>query len=115
LKSELQKFLSEKKGKLLPLLIIPIAVLLIVFGGGGESDDNVTPEDELAAVCSEMEGVGECRVMVTYKDGEVFAVAVICEGAESPKTRQKIVELVTSVYGIGSNRVTVQKLGGTKK
>lgn len=109
--SDLKKFINEKRGKLLPLLVIPVAVLLIVLGSGIESQPaQSTPEDELAAVCSEIEGVGECRVMVTYKDGEVFAVAVICEGAENIRTRERIIELITSVYGIGSNRVTVHKL-----
>lgn len=111
MKSELQKFISERKAGLLPLLIIPVAVLLIVLGSGEKEVSERTPGDELAAVCSEMEGVGECRVMVTYREGEVYAVAVICEGAESLKTKEKIIELVTSIYGIGSNRVTVQKLG----
>ncbi len=112
MKSDLLKFINERKGKLLPLLVIPFAVLLIVFGGSESEPAEPTPGDELAAVCSEIDGVGECRVLVTYKDGEVYAVAVICEGAESLKTKEKIIELVTSIYGIGSNRVTVQKLNG---
>jgi hypothetical protein len=110
LNSNLKKFIDEKRGKLLPLLIIPIAVLLIVFGSSESQSAEPSPEDELAAVCSEIEGVGECRVMVTYKDGEVYAVAVICRGADDIKTKERIVELITSVYGIGSNRVTVHKL-----
>lgn len=110
MKSELKKLINEKRGKLLPLLVIPIAVLLIVLGSGESQSTEPSPEDELASVCSEIEGVGECRVMVTYKDGEVYAVAVICRGADDIKTRERVVELITSVYGIGSNRVTVHKL-----
>ena len=52
--------------------------------------------------------------MISYREGEVFAVAILCEGAESPKVRQKLTELVCSIYGIGSNRVTIQPLAKGK-
>jgi hypothetical protein len=52
--------------------------------------------------------------MISYRDGEVFAVAILCEGAESPRVQKKLTELVCSMYGIGSNRVTIQPLAKGK-
>ena len=74
-------------------------------------------EERIAELCSSVDGVGECLVMVTFvtdesgeMTGKVFSVAVICEGADSITVRARITELITSLYGIGANRVSVTKL-----
>ena len=41
---------------------------------------------------------------------EVFSVAVICEGADDVSVRARLTELITSLYGIGANRVSIVKL-----
>lgn len=111
MKSEIKEFFRSGKHGGVILLAVTVSVLLIVFGGGEKEKETVKgAEDELREVCSMVEGVGECRVMITYKDNEVYAVAVICEGAGDPKTEMRIVDLITSLYGIGSNRVSVKPL-----
>lgn len=109
---DILKFLKDQKGKLL-LLIIPVALLLIVIGSGEDTTTEPNQDGQLAELCSSVDGVGECRVMVTYRDGEVYAVAIICEGAENPKTRERLLDIITSIYGIGSNRVTIQRLNSS--
>ena len=94
---------------LVVLGIIVLAVLLIP-ARGSEKTEALGEEEKLEALCSRIEGVGECHVMVTYREGEVYAVAIVCSGADDPKVRAKLVELVTSVYGIGANRVSIQPL-----
>lgn len=111
MRSDIKDFLRSGKWNSVILLLFAVCILLITLGGTRDSEKTSTEaDDELSEVCSMMEGVGECRVMMTYKDGEVFAVAVICEGADDPKTEMRIVELITSLYGIGSNRVSVKPL-----
>jgi hypothetical protein len=63
-------------------------------------------------MCSLIEGVGECRVMMTYRpdDEGVYAVLVLCDGGESVSVREKITSLFCSLYGIGSHRVEIQRL-----
>ena len=63
-------------------------------------------------MCSMTEGVGECRVMITYSaDGKsVYGVAVLCEGAESPEVRANVTELLASLFGIGANRISILKI-----
>lgn len=89
--------------------------LILIFSSGGEATKAEPDEaEELAELCSSISEVGECRVKISYRDGEVFAVAILCEGAESPRVQKKLTELVCSMYGIGSNRVTIQPLAKGK-
>ena len=94
-------------------VVLIIGFLMILLGNismGGKGAD--TEEDRIAEICAVTEGVGECRVMVTYSsDGEkVYAVAVLCEGAGSAEVRGSITRMICSLYGLGANRVTVAQL-----
>ena len=108
------KFLrTQGKGQLLALVIcIGVGLLLLGIGRGGtEQTRSTTLEEDTAALCSMVSGVGECRVMITYTaDDRVYAVAVLCEGGQSDEVRREIVNLTCSLFGIGSNRVSVLKL-----
>ena len=69
------------------------------------------PEAQLSELCSSIDGVGRCRVALTFGEGEeVYAVAVLCDGAENAKVRSKVCELISSLYGIGYNRISVLKI-----
>lgn len=94
--------------------ILVLGLLLILLGSVGNKTKTATVSEEsrTAEMCSLIEGVGECRVMMTYREGseEVYAVLVLCEGGESVVVREKITSLFCSLYGIGSHRVEIQKL-----
>lgn len=107
--------LSSFKPSLKIGVVLLVGLLLILLSGiGGEKAAEAAGEEERAAeMCSLIEGVGECRVMMTYRQGEeqqVYAVLVLCEGGESVEVREKITSLFTSLYGIGSHRVEIQRL-----
>jgi hypothetical protein len=67
-----------------------------------------------------VEGVGECRVIITYTtvgdsyyqsaSKKVYAVAISCEGAKRVGVKANLTELVSSMFGIGTNRVSVLPL-----
>ena len=83
-------------------------------------------ENELEKLCSSIDGVGKCSVTIsfskgaesTYKSGKltetkpprILGVAVACKGADSPRVRQALSELFTSLFDIPSNRVAILKL-----
>jgi len=83
-------------------------------------------EGELEDACSRIEGVGSCRVIVTFERGAentyksgvlveskpptVMGVTVICRGADSASVRTAITGMMTSLFDIGANRVAVMKL-----
>lgn len=101
------------------ILVASLAVFLIFYGMRDEkSASQITSgetEQRIAELCSSVDGVGECRVMVTFEngadDGRVYSVVVVCEGADEVRVRREVKELVTTLFGIGSNRVSVIKLG----
>ena len=108
-----RSFLSHSGKAPKAAAILLLGALLIILGNaelGGQKD--AREEEKIAEICSVPEGVGECRVMVTYSpNGEsVYAVAVLCEGAESAAVRGRITEMICALYGIGSHRVSVMKL-----
>ena len=110
-------FKSERMRTLLPLIVLGCALLILpsFFKKGEEVISEPDGEARLYEMCSMVEGVGECRVMVTYEGESVYAVAVLCDGAGSVAVRERLVELICSLYGIGANRVAVLELGGEAK
>lgn len=98
--------------KISAALLIGAILILIVFLLFPGEEKRAEGTDELTELCSEIEGVGECRVSVSYKNGgeEVYAVAIVCEGADDPYVRARLVELFSSLYGIGANRISVLKI-----
>lgn len=109
----IRDFLSGDKAatRLVGLVVIGLALILLaafIPSNGGSTEAAGGEEGRLCQVLSSMDGVGECVVMLTYDaDGGVYAAAVLCEGAESLAVRQGVISLVTSLYGIGSNRVEI--------
>ena len=107
----------KKQDKGLVMIVVGAIILALIVIAMGDGDTE-TPNDDkrdaaaLEELCSQIEGVGECHIMVTYKGGEVYAVAVVCRGADDPLVRQRLTELITSVYGIGANRVSIQPMSG---
>ena len=106
--NNLKQLLGSKGGSLIIVLIL-LATVILVFPSASSTDKEEAAdlETKTAKLCSSVSGVGECRVMLTYRDGEVYAVAVVCRGAESASVRRDITELVTSLFGIGTNRVEI--------
>ncbi len=50
---------------------------------------------------------GETALVVSIKCPEILGVAVICDGGSSSVIKSEITQLVTSLFGIGSDRVYV--------
>jgi hypothetical protein len=102
------ELLGKKQGTvILLLLLLALAIFLLPSGGDGDKENTADLESKTAELCSSVSGVGECRVMLTYRDDEVYAVAVVCEGANSTSVRRDITELISSLFGIGANRVQI--------
>ena len=107
-------FLSGRSARKKFLLIAIVGVMLIMLGSLPAREAKETEpglEARVASICSSTEGVGDARVMITYsQDGEVYAVAVLCEGADSVTVRERITGLVCSLFGIGAHRISILKI-----
>ena len=115
---EIREFLSSE-GRSVWLVGLMLVGIVLLFIGSNSSSGEVgvkSEEARAAEMCAMMDGVGECRVMMTYRpdSNEVYAVLVLCDGAESVAVREKITSLFTSLYGIGAHRVEVEKLNEIK-
>lgn len=117
--SSFMSFLRGKRAAALFAALLVVGALLILPSWGGEkSDGALTDEERLAALFSSIEGVGECRVYITYSpssyssSSRVESVAVVCRGASSVAVRSELVEIIASLYGIGANRISVSKMKG---
>ena len=110
-------FLRSKSSFKIALLLIAGLVLIALGGLTERADSNTSKsseEDSAAQMCAMVDGVGDCRIMMTYRntDGEsrVYAVAVFCDGADNAEVRSDVTELICSLYGIGAHRVKVVRL-----
>ena len=103
-------FIKKNKTALIFILIFLIGVLLLCLPRGEEADTAQNEEERVAQLCSGIEGVGDCSVLLNIKEGDVISAAVLCDGADSPEVVANIKKLISSLYGIGYNKVTVLKL-----
>ena len=83
-------------------------------------------EEEVAAMCSAVDGVGKCKVFITFERGEqttykgsallevkppkVLGVTVVCRGAESSRVRSDLTNMLSALFDIGANRIAILKL-----
>ena len=111
------RYLKDKRSVWLAAIVLALGLILIFIGsrendgtsgGGGE-------EERLAEICSGIAGVGECRVILYYSpadgkdDGRIESVIVVCEGADSMDVRLRLTEMLASFFGIGTNRIKIEK------
>ena len=89
------------------LLLLGVILMLIPTESGKEGRDE---EMRVSELCAGVAGVGRCSVMLNIKEGEIVSAAVLCDGADSPRVESEIKELLSSLYGIGYNRISVLKI-----
>lgn len=106
-------FLRAGGGSPKLLLVLILGAALILIGSLGGTDEKSAPDTEtrVAEMCALAEGVGRCEVMLTYgSDGEVESALVLCDGGDLPSVRARVTDMVSSLFGIGTNRIRVQKI-----
>ena len=135
---KLKILFKEKYRLIFVVLVAAVGMALVLFSLGGTKEEEIEKssqslaeykaelEKELESACSSIRGVGRCEVIVTFSRGaentykgtnlieskppEVMGVSVICEGADSDEVRAGIVGMMSSLFSIGTNRVSVMKL-----
>lgn len=121
--SDILNGLIKDKGRVLLIaLCVLVGIVLLVIGASSASSEQTadTVEERLEELCSSLSGVGQCRVMVTYKEREVGygkqsertveSVAIVCKGADRASVRSELTSLLSSLFGIGTNRIHISKM-----
>ena len=71
-----------------------------------ESDDNSSSHDSEIVIYESQNGV-DSGLVLCIRSPDILGVAVVCEGGESSVVKAEITKLITSLFGIGSDRVYV--------
>lgn len=114
----------KERGVIKIILVVLIGIVLLILGTGAATGTAIDEADDLEVrleeLCSSLVGVGKCRVMLTYErsgtrygaveERRVESVAIVCRGADSAKVRSELTTLLTSLFGIGSHRISISKM-----
>ena len=71
-----------------------------------ESDGNSSSHDSEIVIYESQNGV-DSGLVLSIRSPDIIGVAVVCEGGESSVVKAEITKLITSLFGIGSDRVYV--------
>ncbi len=75
----------------------------------GDTKDVNRDSDRRPSILSDGNG-GEAPVVVKTIYPEFLGAAVVCDGADNPKVRMYITDVISSLTGITSDRITVIKM-----
>ena len=104
-------FLKKNRWAFLLILLVIAGALLLILSNNMENKTSVgSDEERIASVISGIDGAGRAEVVINKKEGEIISCAVICEGGDSERVVSEVKALISSLYGIGYNRISVLKL-----
>ena len=124
----MNKHIFNKKKNYLFLMLL-IGVVLLVFSSGfsnskeAGNSKNAQQEYELSeerceerivSILKQLDGIRDASVMVTLDQipsskerPHIRGVAIVCHGNETPDLRLKVVMLVSSAFGVTSDKIYV--------
>lgn len=131
-RNDLITFFKGKKRLTFILILLSVGLLLVALSSVNKTEVTDSAdlseykeelEERLERLCSEVDGVGRCTVMVTFSRGEentykgskltesrppeVLGVTVVCDGGDNATVRARLTEMLSALFGIGSNRIAV--------
>lgn len=69
-----------------------------------KDSDSVSTDTEIVLF---EENDNDTGLIISVKNPDILGVAVVCEGGDNAVVKSEITQLITSLFGIGSNRVYV--------
>jgi stage III sporulation protein AG len=127
----LEKLHKPSRTDCLIFILLGVLVLIIAVPTGSEEQKTVSEVDsgeeveypdsvqeQLAAILSKMEGVGQVRVMISFSDEkqlQVEGVVVVAEGGDSPQVETRIRDAVMSLFDVEAHKVIVVKMSGQEE
>lgn len=110
-------FVKSNKAVIIIVVLIIVLVGTIYFTGKSENKDASSPtystvqktdtELRLEKLLSSIEGVGDTEVMVRETEGKISGVVIVCQGAESITTKNKIINAVSVALNIDKKNIAI--------
>ena len=108
------EYIKRDKRAVLCVLLLFFGFLFLIIGSFGDSNESdVTArseEDKIRELCASVDGVGECYVTLNYEGDNVVSIVVLCEGGESVSVKKRLSDILVTLYGIGYNRIMIDRL-----
>ena len=135
--SGITRYIKENKRIILIALFALVGIFFVIISSSSGGDEvekkEITLDEymelleaEIESLCSDVDGVGSCRVFITFERGvqdtykgsniieskppRVLGVTVVCRGGDSDAVRSSVTEMICALFDIGYNRVAVLKL-----
>ncbi|MBQ1210311.1 MAG: hypothetical protein IIX68_00725 [Clostridia bacterium] len=132
----LSEWIKGDKGRRLIVLVGLLGMGLILLSQFWPDKEPSTPasaddyaavlEQRLVEMVSSVEGVGDCRVLVTLDSGTEYiytaqdtlvaerypavrGVVIVCDGGDRPEVCERVIEVVTTALNVSKRRVCVTK------
>jgi hypothetical protein len=107
-------YIKKDKRALLCLILFLLGFALLIIGsldkGGDEGNTSVGEEEKIKSLCMSVDGVGECRVTLTYEGECVAGIVVLCDGGDRVSVQKRLSDMLVTLYDIGYNRVRIDRL-----
>lgn len=92
--------------------LICCAVLCLFLGA--REEQTATEESRISRVLSTISGAGKVEVAVYYEDSIPCGAVIVADGADDVAIRLQLISAVTTLLGIGQNRVAVYEREGSR-
>lgn len=101
----------KKDGWILAALLFCVALCLML---GTQGEGASSEESRISRVLSAIEGAGTVEVAVYYEDSLPCGAVVVAEGAGDVGVQLRLVSAVTTLLGIGQDRVAIYEREGKR-
>ncbi len=101
----------KKDGWILAALLFCVALCMML---GTQGSSTSSEESRISRVLSAIEGAGNVEVAVYYEDSLPCGAVVVAEGAGDVAVQLRLVSAVTTLLGIGQDRVAIYEREGKR-
>ena len=116
-----KKLLGNKKNQWVILLLVGLLLVVIAIPAkpSHETDTSFEVADEsnvaasemekrLSNILSQMQGIGNVSVMMTYQDeSKVSGVVIVTENGQNPVVVKQITEVVRALFDVDAHKIKV--------
>ena len=115
----IDKIFRDKKSNTVIYILLAVGILMLVFANSAKqsipyaetkSAETSSLNSETEKILSEIDGVGEVRVMMSLspgKEGNITSVLVVADGGGNTAVREKIVRAIKVAVGVDAHKIEV--------